>query len=136
MAGRFAGHLGLDYIDGFQWRIQAPLIWDVDRLGSGKQVIVPAGFVTDFNSIPRGLWNLFPPTQYGKASIIHDYLYRGGFITSFCGNYEVHSNPSRAKVDGIFREALGVEGCPAWKATAMWLGVRAGGWNAWSPNGR
>jgi hypothetical protein len=43
---------------------------------SGIVITIPAGFVTDYASIPRGLWSFFPPHgQYSKAAIIHDYLY-------------------------------------------------------------
>jgi hypothetical protein len=44
---------------------------------SGKIIVIPKGFITDFASIPRGLWNIFPPTgKYGKAAVVHDFLYR------------------------------------------------------------
>lgn len=129
MPGQFLGHLGLNYIDGFHWSIQSPLSYDIGGLGSGRSVIVPANFVTDFNSIPRGLWNIFPPTQYGKSSIIHDWLYEGGVITERSpgseGVIEWVFQPTKATVDGIYKEALGVEGCPTWKRTLMWLGVRS-----------
>lgn len=43
---------------------------------------VPKGFETNFASIPRLFWSIYPPTgggtkgtKYGKASVLHDYLY-------------------------------------------------------------
>lgn len=61
---------------------------------TGINIVVPDGFVTDFASIPRGLWNLFPPTgKYGHAAVIHDYLYRETFI-------------DRKMCDKIFRDAM------------------------------
>lgn len=124
MPGAFIGHLGLNYIDGIRWTIQTPLRYDIGRLGSQRFVLVPANFETDFNSIPRGLWNIFLPSRYGKSSIVHDYLCDGGFITCFSGNYEYHIDPSDREVDAIYRESLGVEGCPNYKRIPMWLGVR------------
>lgn len=124
MPGKFIGHLGLDYIDGFHWGLQAPLSYDLGHLNSAETVVVPAHFVTDFNSIPRGLWNIFPPTQYGKSSIIHDWLYEGGFIAVIDGVYERHITPTKARVDALYRETLAVEGCPLIKRYAMWFGVR------------
>lgn len=132
MPGAFIGHLGLDYIDGKTWTIQTPLTYDIGYVGSNKFVVVPAHFKTDFNSIPCGLWNIFPPTRYGKASIIHDYLCEGGFITEILDEfpattghrYERHIDPGYAELDGIYKEALEVEGCPFWKRNAMWMGVR------------
>jgi len=36
---------------------------------------VPKGYRTDFASIPRFFWRLFPPYgQYGKAAVVHDWL--------------------------------------------------------------
>lgn len=125
MAGAFTGHLGLDYIDGFHWTLQSPLTFYLDKLGSNRFVTVPATYVTDFNSIPRGLWNIFPPTQYGKSSIIHDWLYEGGFISVIDGPYEKHVVPSKSDTDSIYKEALAVEGCPWFKRQLMWLGVRS-----------
>lgn len=125
MPGKFIGHLGLDYIDGFHWSIQTPLSYDIGELGSNRKVVVPATFITDFNSIPRGLWNIFPPTQYGKSSIIHDWLYEGGFITVLDEPYERHIVPKKSEVDRIYRDSLAIEGCPIARRYAMWCGVRS-----------
>lgn len=39
-------------------------------------IIVPEDFVTDFASIPRFLWSIYPPTgRYQRAAVIHDWLY-------------------------------------------------------------
>ncbi len=36
---------------------------------------VPAGYRTDFASIPRFFWRILPPAgRYGKAAVIHDWL--------------------------------------------------------------
>ncbi len=36
---------------------------------------VPAGYRTDFASIPRLFWRVLPPAgKYGKAAVIHDWL--------------------------------------------------------------
>lgn len=46
-----------------------------DPFDSQKIIEVPAGYVTDFASIPRGLWNLIPPWgRYRKAAVVHDWL--------------------------------------------------------------
>lgn len=40
---------------------------------------VPAGFITDGASVPRGLWNLFPPIgRYLVAAIVHDHALESG----------------------------------------------------------
>jgi hypothetical protein len=58
----------------------------------------------------------------GKAAVVHDYLYSSRGLT---GRY------SRAEADGIFREALGDLGVPAWKRTLLWAAVRVGGGRGW-----
>jgi hypothetical protein len=84
---------------------------------------VPAGFVTDFASVPWGFWNLEPPLgDAGKAAVVHDYLYAS---QGDGGRY------SRAEADAIFREALGALGVPIWKRVLLWAAVRLGGAGGW-----
>jgi len=43
--------------------------------GYDKVIRVPAGYRTDFASIPRLFWRILPPAgRYGKAAVIHDWL--------------------------------------------------------------
>lgn len=84
-----------------------------------QDITVPIGFVTDFNSVPRGLWNFFPPWEYPEAGVVHDYLYR---------------NPgprSRGDCDGIHRRIMEAEGASTWLRVSAYLGLRAGGWLPW-----
>ena len=51
--------------------------------------VVPAGFVTDFASVPRWAWVLFPPTgPYAPAAVSHDYLYQLGTLTRADADWE------------------------------------------------
>lgn len=81
--------------------------------------VVPAGFVTDMASVPRGFWNLCPPTgPYAKAAVYHDYLYQLGSVS--------RADADREFVDGM--RALGV----CWiTRMAMWAALRLFGWKAW-----
>src|SRR5690554_5881085 len=62
-----------------------PFIVNID----GETYIVPAGYIWDGASIPRLLWNIFPPNDpaYWRAACFHDYcyshLYRNGIMKSF-----------------------------------------------------
>jgi hypothetical protein len=47
--------------DGRRWELLAPFEYHVGCEGSGIVIVVPAGFVTDFASIPRFLWAILPP---------------------------------------------------------------------------
>lgn len=125
---QFTTPLELEFIDGRTWKVTEPFVYDVGALGSWETISVPAGFVTDFASIPRGLWNLLPPTGlYAKAAVLHDYLYRGGTTMYFD-----HDKPvTRARADAIFYEAMGVLGVMWWSKWLVYAGVRLGGWPTW-----
>jgi hypothetical protein len=59
--------------DGKYWYLREPLKWVAN---SGNTIVVQRGFVTDFASVPRLIWWLFPPwAKYGNAAVVHDYCY-------------------------------------------------------------
>ena len=116
----FQTPLILEYGDGHEWRLVQGFRYDTDLLAAGA-VYVPAGFETDFASIPRGLWNIFPPTgQYGKAAVIHDFLYR-------------KSGVPRDKADKIFLEAMEVLGVGWLTRHVIYRAVRLFGGGAYQP---
>lgn len=84
-----------------------------------ENIVVPTGFVTDFNSVPRGLWNVFPPWQYPEAGVVHDWLYH------FPGGW------SRGDCDRAHSRVLEAGGCPWLKRKLVYGALRAGGWGAW-----
>lgn len=89
------------------------------QVRDGDVIVVPAGFVTDFASIPRLFWRLEPPLgRAGKAAVIHDWLYSNKLRT-------------REEADKIFRQAMGDLGVPVIKRRLMWAAVRAGGGRGW-----
>ena len=96
--------------------------WTGDKAGDGDCISVPAGFVTDFASVPRPLWDVYPPTGlYGKAAVIHDYLYQHG------GRF--HSNwkdviYDRMACDRVFLGAMRVLGVDEWTAVILYQAVR------------
>lgn len=102
-----------------------PLMYCVGHADSDECITVPAGFITDFASVPWGLWNLFPPFgQYARPAIVHDFLYSvGGQIPGRCY--------TRKQADSIFKEALSVVGIPAWRRELMYRAVRLGGGSGW-----
>lgn len=105
--------------DGKRWRLAVPFEYHVGAEESGDVITVPRGFTTDFASVPRAFWSLFPPWgTYGKASVLHDYLY-------------VMQQRPRAECDGIFLEAMKVLGVNIATRTTLWSAVRTWGWIAW-----
>ena len=105
--------------DGRTWVLLEPFSYDVGVEGSGNTVTVPVLFMTDFASIPRPLWSIFPQWgRYGNAAVIHDFGYRD-------------QSRARAEVDHIFREAMGVLGVGPVTRYILYSGVRWFGWIAW-----
>lgn len=98
---------------GTRWRLdQAMRV----RIHTGRTVEVPADFVTDFASVPRLLWWLYPPHDHtARAAALHDYLYRTGMV-------------SRAVADLAFLEVMLSDGVRPSRAWAMYYAVRAFGW--------
>lgn len=110
--------------DGKTFRLLTEFDYEIGQLGSNRIIRVPAGFVTDFASIPRAFWSILPPWgKYGKAAVLHDWNYTNQeFTRSFCDDILYES-----------MEALGV----SWLTRhTIWLGVRIGGWVAWNQHKR
>jgi len=104
--------------DGEQWVIRKEFSYYVDKEG-GDVITVPAGFISDYASIPRFLWPFAPRWgKYGKAAVVHDYL------------YDTHEK-TRKEADGIFYDAMVILGTPPWKAKTMYRSVRMFGGNAY-----
>ncbi len=117
MSARFATPLQVERRN-HQWMLTAELIFVSEVLG--RLVVVPAGFITDFASVPRlpfAYW-VAGDTAH-DAAVVHDFLYKSGGTT-------------RAQADAVFREAMAVIGEPWWRRNLMWAGVRLFGWTAYS----
>lgn len=94
------------------WRLLAPFSYlDPDHGFIG----VPAGFTTDFASVPRWPLTFALLGQYGHAAaVVHDCLYRNGSLL-------------RKDADRVFLNALRSSGIARWRAWLMYAGVRIGG---------
>jgi len=107
--------------NGKRWRLVEDFKYYTDLLGERKTFTVPAGFETDFASIPKPLlalpfirWR----DKFNKAAVVHNWLYH---------TQEV----DRKTADRIFLEALLVLGIPRWKAYLFYAAVRLFGWTHW-----
>jgi hypothetical protein len=103
--------------DDGQWQLIADLVYQSDV--AGMTFTVPAGFVTNFASVPRLpiVYELAGDTS-SKAATIHDFLYTTHPVT-------------RAVADAVLREASAVTDVPLWRRQLMWAGVRVFGWTHW-----
>ena len=105
--------------NGKSWYLREEFSYDVGSEGSGDTIKVPVGFVTDFASVPRPLWWLFPRWgKYGNGAVIHDYLYwdRGR---------------SKRESDDIFLEAMIVLKVGWFTRTMLHQVLRWFGWSSW-----
>ena len=89
--------------DGKTWIILNEFAYEIGEEGSGNVINVPIGTYTDFASIPRTLWAVFPRWgKYGNAAVIHDWMYWD-------------QSRSRKEADDIFLEGMEVLEVPTWK---------------------
>ena len=109
------------FADNQQWMLYEDLIYSVGN--SGVPIKVPAGFVTDFASIPQIFWEmgLSPNGLYSRAAVIHDFLY----WSQGC---------SRSQSDNVLMIAMKESEVPALKRDAIYEGVRVGGGKPWADN--
>lgn len=90
--------------------------------GSELPIIVPAGFVTDFASVPRAFWSgMSPHGQYSRAAVLHDYLY----WTQTC---------TRAQADRLFLTMIKQSGVSRADQQAIYRSVRVAGDAGWQRN--
>jgi len=86
------------------------------------EVTVSSGFETDYASIPRVFWSIYPPDgDYTEAAVVHDYLYW-------------YQPCTRAEADRVFLEAMEALGIPWHRRHILHKAVRMGGWIAWNKN--
>lgn len=97
--------------DGSRWQLQEPLAY----AGKRETFVVPAGFTTDFASVPQALTWLVPRYgRYTKAAILHDYLW-GRCRT---GQFDW------ADADGLLRRSMRELDVPFLRRWLMWGAVR------------
>jgi hypothetical protein len=104
-------------LDGENWQLHEPMSYTAN---DGTTIFIPAGFVTDFASVPRLFWNILPPTGvYDRAAILHDFLYRGQVFP-------------RARCDALLNEAMVSLGVSWWIRWLIYGNVRMFGWMAYN----
>ena len=102
--------------DGRRWKLLKKFTYHVGHKRSKDKITVPAGFVTNFASSPFFVWSFIPSWgKYGKAAIIHDYIYQT-------------KSRTRKEADYIFKEAMLVLSVAKWRVFLMYWGVRLFGW--------
>jgi hypothetical protein len=99
------------------WKLLEPLVYQSDLDGT---IMVPAGFLTDFSSVPRlPLAYLIAGNRGHRAAVVHDHLYTLGL-------------GDRATADAVLLEALPLDGVSASVAMMMFEAVRQYGVSHWN----
>ena len=108
------GSLTVRRVDASRWALVEALVY----LGRRDRFVVPAGFRTDFATVPRPVTWLVPRFgAYTLAAILHDWLITEGLRTGVVTSREA---------DGIFRRVMRESGVPVLRRWLMWTGVRWG----------
>ena len=104
-----------------------PIGWtpNPDQAAKYQAVEVPAGFVTDFASIPRVFWSLLRPDgSYTYPAIVHDFL------------YWTQTRPRETADDEIFWYGMQDFGITRAMLTTIYQAVHQLGGPAWSGNAK
>ena len=133
----FLSPLIVERLDKRLWKVKQPFEFHLDDAASVLVVVVvPIAFITDFGSIPRFLWRLFPPVggPCDKAFVIHDKLYTDPRVVIRAGQPPFkHSfmRITREYADNILLEGMRVLGVGWWTQQCIYRGVRWGGKRVW-----
>lgn len=118
LKAQFLTPLQVEQVTEDDWRLLSPLRFYSRKLD--RVLEIPAGFITDFASVPR--WPFIYWFTGGTASapaVLHDWFYRT--------NTE---DITRAASDAVLKEAMEARGYWYARTWMMYLGVRIGGY--WS----
>ena len=131
--GKFHSKLRVEKESERCWKLLEPLIYQSETIG---QIVVDAGFVTNFASVPRlpFMYMLFGGVG-DEAATLHDWLYRKEHTQSTGHERKIDRKIADKVLRGVIIECLTKDGASALKAKltawAMWAGVRFGGGAHW-----
>jgi len=116
----FTSPLIVTPVDAKYWKLVEQFTYHIGDRDSKEVIVVPVGFVTDFASIPQLFWSIIPPWgQYGKAAVVHDFLYKSQILT-------------KKQSDSVFLEGMEILGVSKIKRTIIYKAVDIFGFIAWN----
>lgn len=138
MPNNFLTELDVRYLEGSWLNTKWLVLSDFTYLlhPDGEEFVrVGRGFITDFASIPIGVRLIYrsPGGDWDKPAVIHDCLYKSGYVERADGTCRVID---RAEADRIFFDAMTATGTGWWAKRPIYRGVRAGGMFAWNKHRR
>lgn len=119
-----------------RFKLDSDFVYDDPE--AGIKVVVPARFITDFNSSPRLLWWYFAPTDYPEAGLVHDWLYQhpDSFQRYYIKYYQEPYTPivplTRQECDAVHRRILELKGMRLTKRQLAYGTLRAAAWRPWN----
>jgi len=131
--GKFQTALRVEKESERCWKLLEPLVYNSDTIGL---IVVDAGFVTNFASVPRlpFMYMLFGGVG-DEAATLHDWLYRKEHTQSTGHERQIDRETADKVLRGVIIECLTKDGKSKLKAKAiawaMWAGVRLGGASHW-----
>jgi len=117
--------------DDERWILLEPCVYYLKSLQGDEWVEVGEGFITDFGSIPRLLWNLpglSPFGKYRRAYVVHDKLFIAPVVRTKTSVRVIDFT----EANDILIEAMQVLGAGWFLRKVIWLGVRFGGKVVWN----
>ncbi|RLI66358.1 MAG: hypothetical protein DRO67_01245 [Candidatus Asgardarchaeum californiense] len=114
-----------------KWKLAENFYYNLD----GHHIYIPAGFVTDFASIPRPFWPLLSPVGIMMIpGLMHDWYYRNNYFLSMDDNGTVHKvfvGLGRKYADSAFKKVgKEVNGMVVPNVVA-WVVLDLCGWFPW-----
>lgn len=120
--------LAVERVDDRHWMLLRAMTYE----GQRDKFRIPAGYKTDFASVPRFMQWLAPATgKYTLAAVLHDHMcdalnHRGYFHAPLRPAGELPKYVTSRDVDGLFRRVMREQGVPTAQRWFMWCGVRWG----------
>ena len=117
MSQQFIGRCVTEGVASYRWRLVEDFGYQSQ---AGNILIVPAGFETNFASVPRLLWPILPLSDavYDKAAVLHDYAVSNRKLIGY----------SLMDCHRLFREILLFSGTGRLKTAVMYSAVVAFNW--------
>ncbi|MDO5674772.1 MAG: DUF1353 domain-containing protein [bacterium] len=115
--------------DAREWELQEDYLY---TRPDGSQLMIPAGFRTDFASSPRAFWpvGMDPVGILLVPSLFHDFGYRHDFYLDQHAR-RIHQGAGKRFHDRLMREiCIEVNGMVV-PSTVAWLALDVFGWYSW-----
>ncbi|MBE0438296.1 MAG: DUF1353 domain-containing protein [Gammaproteobacteria bacterium] len=86
-------------------------------------IVVPKGYVSDWSSIPRAVWWIYPPnfSEARHGSIVHDYIYS-----------HLYRKFSKDFADKALKACMSMDGASRFAQTVFYNAVKVGGSGGWT----